>query len=371
MTIDTTRLYRVLDAQSAHIVEESPAQPKVKLDEALIPYPRNRRGRITVNPEEVAISESVADLATYNFPDALRQGLMFDAFSTYNETPVTYNQWARVVQSDKQQEEYLRDSAIGLVPQVAEGQPYPKAATSFEGGVTIVNGKRGMKLEVTREMMMFDQVGKVRDLNEMLARSLRRTEEQDAMNVLTTTANYTRTNTAGDNDESATGSGANQQTLTFSAVGLIAAFNILRTMKDRKTKIYLNVVPDTLVVAPKLWWFVQQLIGSPDAWRVGGNTTNEIYGNGGKNSFFNVVNTIIVSPEFGNNYEWALMERQRGVYFQRVLPLELLTESATQATTRWMDYDTIAYRVGSFYGVGMKDDRYNFFSNSTTAPTVS
>src|SRR5690606_36627715 len=125
-------------------------------------------------------------------------------------------------------------------------------------------------------------------------------EEQSAMDVITTTANYTRANATGDNDESATGGGANQQSITFSADGLIAALNILRTMKDRKTGIYLGVNPNTLIVALKLWWATLQLIGSNLLVR--GGATSEVYGTGGTNPLFNVVDTIIVSPEFSNSY---------------------------------------------------------------------
>ncbi|WP_196301472.1 hypothetical protein, partial [Streptococcus pneumoniae] len=87
-------------------------------------------------------------------------------------------------------------------------------------GLIIKNYKRGMIIPVTEEMQRFDQVNKVREIPDLLGRAMRRGEEQDAMNVITTTGNYTRSNTTGDNDE-----GANQASTTFSATGLITAFN--------------------------------------------------------------------------------------------------------------------------------------------------
>lgn len=364
--MDTTKIYRVLDAQAGKIQDVTPQAKPVDLDEALLPFPRDRRGNITINHENVDLAEAGAELATYNFPDALRMGLQVDLFTGYNEIPVTYPQWARVTNSSKQQEEYLFDSAIGLPPIVAEGQEYPSVSTDFDSGLIIRNYKRGMMIPVTEEMQRFDQVGKVREISELLGRSMRREEEQRAMDVITTTGNYTRNSTTGDNDE-----GANQANVTFSATGLITAFNTLRTMKDRKTGLYLGVQPDTLIVTPKLWWAAQQLVGSNMSVRQGGNTTNEVYGTGQNNSFFNVVSNIIVSPEFGSSYGWALMESRRAVTFQRVEGITMLTEGMSSATTGYFERDVIRYRVRNWYGVGMRDDRFAFLSTSTTAPVVA
>lgn len=368
--MEQTKIIRVVDAFNGKFVEESTAKP-VQIEEARIPYPRKANGRMTINIEEaVNLQEAPGGLETSNFPDALRMGIQFDAFASYAETPTTYQQFVRTVNSDKQQEEYLFDSPVGLPPIVAEGMEYPEAVTDFDSGVTIRNHKRGMKISVTEEMQMFDKVGKVRELAELVGRSMRLGEEQDVMNVVTTTGNYTRTNTAGDNDESATGAGANTQDLTFSPAGLIAAFNILRTMKDRRTGVYLNVMPDTMIVAPKLWWAVQMLVQSPNIMRVGGSSTAEIYGTGTNNAFFNVISKIIVSPQFGNGYQWALMESGRAITFQRVLPMQILIGSKDASNATYMARDVIQYRARNYYGVGMRDDRFAFFSNSTTAPTI-
>lgn len=369
MTIDSTKIYRVLDAQAATIQDVTPTPQPVQLDESLLPYPRDHRGNITIDHERVHLTEAASELSTYNFPDALRMGLQVDLFTSYNETPVTYPSWARVVNSSKQQEEYLFDSAIGLPPVVGEGQPYPEVATDFDSGLIIRNAKRGFIIPVTEEMQRFDQVGKVRETAELMGRAMRRGEEQSAMDVITTTANYTRTNTAGDNDETVSGSGANYQAVTFSASGLITAFNILRTMKDRRTGIYLNVNPNTLIVTPKLWWAAKQLIGSNMTAR--GGATNEVYGTGDNNAFFNVVSTIIVSPEFGSSFGWWLGEAKRAVTFQRVDPISLMTEGMTSATEGYFNRDVIRYRTRNWYGVGMRDDRFAFLSTSTTAPTVA
>lgn len=371
MTIERTRVIRILDAQAGTFREEAPPSDEVQIDESRIPYPRDRRGRMTVDPENVELQEAPGGLSTANFPDLLRSGIQFDAFTAYAEATVTYPSWCRVVDSNKQQEEYLFDSPIGLLPVVPEGEFYPSATTDLDSGLIIRNHKYGMTVRVTEEMRRFDQVGKVRELAELLGRAARLTEEQKAMDVLTTTGNYTLNNTNGDNDETVTGSGANTQALTFSPAGLITAFNILRTMKDRKTGVYRNVMPDTLIVTPKLWWAAQKLIGSPDAIRVGdAGSAAESYGTGTRNTFFNAVRTIIVSPQFGNTFQWALLEGRRAFTFQRVDPVQILIGSSDASSKEYMDRDVIPYRVRNWFGVGLRDQHYAFFSSSTTAPAV-
>lgn len=367
MTINTSKILDILDVQS-QTVRETVIEHDAKgaaLTEALLPYPRDARGHITVDPEKL-LEAPQGTLNTSNFPDALRMGIQTDLFSSYNEMAVTYPQFVRVVSSNKQQEEYLKDSPFGLLPIVDEGQPYPSATTSFDSGVTIRNFKRGYLVEVTEEMQLFDQVGKVRESAELLGRAARLTEEQDVMNVLTTTANYTRNSTTGDNDE-----GANTQTLTFSPTGLIAAFNVLRTMKDRQTGVYLNVIPDTLIISPKLEWAVRQLLSSTQVNGMGDKDATVVYGQGTNNPFFSVVRRVIVSPQFSSSYGWALLESNRAIVFQRVMPLQVFQEGMNAASTSYLERDVIRFRVRNFYGVGMRDDRFAFFSDSTTAPTIN
>lgn len=375
-TVDRSQLIQVLDAAAGRFqVQDVQGVPnRVPVPESMIPYPRTAKGRITVDPLDLysqeatrqLFGETKGTLSTFNFPDYLRMGLIFDAFTSYNELPVTFPMFVRQVDSNKQQEEYVKDTPLGTLPIVPEGQSYPEASMDTSDGVTIRNYKRGYIVSVTEEMQKFDQVGKVREIAELQGRSARLSEELAVIDVLTTTANYTRNSTTGDNDE-----GANTQTLTFSPTGLIAAYNVLTTMKDRKTGVRLGVMPDTLIIAPKLRWAAEQLIRSPQLMRVGGNTTNDVYGGGTNNPFFGMVTRIIVCPHLGSSYQWALLESNRAITFQRVEPFTILREQMDASSSAYFERDTIRFRVRDWFGVGMRDDRFAFFSNSTTAPAVN
>ena len=363
--MDMTKVYEVIDAENGkyHEVPTGPATlDMVALEDT--PYPRSYTGDVTVNPAMIPLAEAQGRASTANLPELLRPGVMFDVFSGYNEPTVTYPMWVRTVPSNKQKEEYLKDAGIGIPPVVAEGQPYPQAAIKLDSGVQIANDKRGFLIPVTEEMRRFDQVGKIRDLAQSMGGAARFGEEISCFDVLTTTTNYTRNSTTGDND-----GGANQQTLTFSPTGLIEAFYVLTTMKDRTSGRRLGVVPDTLIVAPQLWWAAKQLIESPQVMRAHSDAdstviTVEKYGTGTSNAFFNVVRRIIVSPEIGSGYQWALLQAGKAIYFQRVDPLTVTALPMDEKDDVWY------YKLRNWYGVGMKDDHYAFYSDSVTAPTV-
>lgn len=386
--LNTTSIIKVLDAATGRFQETVlNTNGTNNLTERAVPYPRDHRGRVTVDAENFDAGQTLrklqesgydtsrfgalteaggGQLSTANFPDLLRMGVNFDAFTVYNEIPVTYPQWCRVVDSNKQQEEYVKDAAAGLLPIVQEGQPYPELASDLNDGVLIKNYKRGGIYVVTEEMQKFDQLGKVRELGELAGRAGRLTEEQAAMNVLTTTGNYTRNSTTGDNDQ-----GANTQTLTFTAANLVTAYNVLATMKDRKTGVKLGVNPNILIVAPKLKYHAIQLLQSRVLVRTGAQAANEVYGVGQENPFFGMVDTIISSPYFGANFEWALLERVRAITFQRVEPFQLLREAQDGTSKEYFERDVIRLRARNWFGVGMRDDRFAFYSDSTTAPAGS
>jgi hypothetical protein len=358
-----TAVYSVTDAERGTVEQTLNAQRMAEpLNESLVPYPRTLRGNITIN-EDMALVETAGGYAsTANFPDLLRSGITFDAFASYNGVPTTWQMFCSETSSSKQQEEYLKDAAMGIAPIVPEGSDYPLAALNLDSGTIIKNHKRGFRIGVTEEMRMFDQVGKMRQIASEMGRSLRVTEESAVYDVLTTSTNYTHNSTTGDNDQ-----GANYNTTTFSPAGLITAMNCLTTAKDRKSGMYLGVVPDTLIVSPKVWWAAKQLIQSPQVMRAHADsdgTTLETYGGGTNNSFFNLVNRIIVSPWFGASYGWALMEAKRALRFQRVYPMRILPPEFYSRNDTW------EYQCSTFFGVGMLDDRFAYLSTSTTAPVV-
>jgi hypothetical protein len=368
MTIDRTKIIQILDYNAQKVQETTVdynARPTV-IQEDLLPYPRDHRGRITVDDEKYALAQQLREaggqMSTANFPDALRMGLRMDLFTSYNETPVIWPQIARVVPSNKQQEEYKNDVAIGKLPVVAEGQPYPEIGIGDGAGKLIKNHKRGAIIVVTEEMQRFDQIGIVREQPELMGRSARLTEDQDTLDILTATGNYT----SGTTNSIA----ANTAATTMSPEGLETAWNVLRFMNEGHSGTLLNVMPDTLVAGPRLEFYIRQLLFSTQVNGMGDKDATVVYGQGTQNPFFSMVRNIIISPYFGTSYQWALLEKGRAIYFQRVDNIDVRMESPA-TSDQYLERDVLRYRVRNWYGVGMRDDRFAYYSSSTTKPTIN
>ena len=307
---------------------------------------------------------------TSEFPALLRDGLKAILFDSYNSLPTTYDKWIRTESSNKPAEDWLELARLGTLPIVGESDPYPEAEGSVDRTVRIANNKYGMIFSITEEMIKFDRLNMIKQYPQDMGAAAKTTLEEQAYAVLTTAGNYTRNSTTGDNDV-----GANTGATTFSATGLLTAFTTLATMKDRRSGRYLNIMPDTLIVTPSLEWAAKQLLLSDTLMRAGTGATSpgqEIYGGGTSNVIRGAVKTIIVTPWLGTSYQWVLMQKNRAAVMQEVEPLQLLIDDVrTVQNEAYFVYDKIRYRVRLWFGVGMLNDRFAYYSSSTTAPTIA
>jgi hypothetical protein len=371
MTIQTSKIIEVLNAETGAtrttVVHQDTDATSGQFSEQA-PYPRDLYGNMTIDPERASkqLTEAATGMvSTSNFPDILRMGVQFDALTGFNEYPTVYERLVRSVSSSKPFEEYQDDEGIGQLPIVSEGEPFPEVAVTIGAGKKITNYKRGMILPVTWEAQKFDQIGFVRSRAEMLGRAARFTREQAVMNVITTTNNY---NVLNNND----GGGNNTQTLAFTPTNLNEAMRIMTTQKDKKSGQYLGVMPRILLIGPLLEKFVRELLNSPTIMRAPNTgATSEVYGQGTTNPFFGAVSQIVVSPLFGASYQWALIDPSRFIYFQTVAGITVETEAANTSSESWFTRQLIRTRVWDFFGVGVRDDRFGFYSDSTSAPAGS
>lgn len=302
-------------------------------------------------------------------PLLLRDGITMLAYASYLGVQPSWQLIAKIVNSTRKEEEYLLDSTLGALPKTPSGVSAPRLVSSFAGGVKITNDRYAGRVDFTGDDIQFDRIGKMSMVAEELGRSGRTTEEQAVYTAVTTSANYTRNSTTGDNDI-----GANTGDVTFNGVNLETAATTISTMKDRKSGLYLGLAADTIVIPPRMEIAVKQLLLSVDLARVGGNTTNEVRGGGTMNAYRGMLKNIIVSPWFANlagvGYNWLLMDSTRmSLVFQRVKGFEV-AQAAPNTETRLVD-DVITFVASGYFGVGIVDDRPMYYSYSNTAPTVS
>ncbi len=306
-----------------------------------------------------ALQEAGADTST--FPALLRDGLKAILFDSYNETPTTFQDWCEVVSSDKQNEDYIAGANVGLLPVVREGEPVPHVTVDLRDTVKISNAKKEMIFDITEEMIKFDRTGIIRQYPQDLGAAAKQTQEAHSFTVITTAGNFTMT--VADNDV-----GNNTGATELSGAGLNTAFATIRTMKDRKSGRYLNIIPDTLIVAPRLEFAAKMLLFSPDLVRQHGSTTVELFGTGQGNPFRGLIRNLIVSPYMGYSYEWCLMQAKKAVVFQEVEPLTLWINDVRghQDNYGWFNFDVIGYKVRVWFGVGLRDQRAAYYSTAST-----
>lgn len=358
---DATKIVEILDPQSGKLRETVIDKPRNDTQDMVEQLENNMgisgMGRMTLREAGFA--------STSQFPALLRDGLRPILFSAYSGVPQTYPLWAEVQQSDKPFEDYLEGSRIGLLPIVGEGEAYPAVDLALDRAFQIRNDKRGGIIQITREMVLFDRVGMIRDMVADLGNALAMTKEQDAYTLATTAGGYVRNSTTGDNDE-----GANTLSTAFSPGGLVIARRTLVTMKDRKSGRYLGVQPDTLIIGPDLEFAAKQLLTGDAIQRVGGSTTNDVYGSGTSNPFKGLITNIVISP-FMVEGNWILCQAKKFVVCQEVWGPELFALTNMAESTNFMHYDLFEYRADANYGFGMKNDRFAFLSTSTAAPIVN
>lgn len=357
--MNTTKIIQILNPQagtlSETVIDQSAAPLSNMPGQLLLGGPRDRM--------------SLREASVLNeFPVLLRDGVKSITFDRYASTPVTWPLFVPVEQSDKQSEDWAEENDIGDLPVVPENTPYPEFSQSIDRTINIRNYKRGGIIAVTEEMIRFNKTLLIKRQAQKLGRAAAMTREQAAYSVLTATGNYVRSNTTGDNDIA-----ANTAATTFSASGLNTALNVLRTMKDRKSGHYLGVNPNLLIVAPQLEMAAKQLLLSSNLQIPGsGNGTALVYGSGTSNPFKGVIDTIIVSPRIGTSYQWALQEAKQAMLLQEVDGLQVLQESAGMIQQEgYFRYDNVRYRVRDWFGLGMLNDRFAYFSSSTSAPAVA
>jgi len=303
-------------------------------------------------------------------PDAanlLRDGIRFIAFQTMRGVPATWNQIARVESSDRPEEQYLRDAAMGVIPIRDSGLPVEFAQSGLEGGVKIANYLRRKGVQVTGDDIRFDRLGKIRQIAFELGRSAVATMEAVVYNDLTTAGNFTRNSTTGDNDK-----GANTAATTWNALGFETGLVTISTAKDRKSGQYLGYSADTIIAGPLMEFPIKQFLMSNQLSRQATAASAEVRGMGVNNPYEGLLSKIIISPWYGISYAWSLCDSTAFSYVvQMVQDWDIMQEGQSEMSEAWLVNNALRYVIAGYFGTGFVDDRAWYYSSSSTAPTVS
>lgn len=220
-------------------------------------------------------------IASSNFPELLWPGL-YDIYGTvYNDWPELFPQYMGIKNSDKRFEKVQNVTGFGLASIKTEGGQvqYQDPQQGFQTEYVMETFAIGAS--VTMEMMMDEQYGYINQLPEMLARSMRQSQETDAANVLNRAFNSAFTGADGIElcslahllvgggtfaNELATPADLDQTSLETALQDIKANF-----VDDQGLRILVR--PTTLVVHPSFMFRAAKLLGTP---QVTGSADNDI-----------------------------------------------------------------------------------------------
>ncbi len=313
------------------------------------------------------------DVSTGEFAALLQDGLKTIMFSEFAGYPTTWEQFTNRTTSNKQQEIYVQLGRIGTMPKKEPGEAYREVRPELLPTASIRNYQYGDMLTITEEMLKFDQTNLIQQLAADQGQRAAQTIEEAVYTALLVTGSYDKTTAAGDNDiGNNTGSGG------LSPANLVTAITTLSTMKDPRSGRYLGIRPDTLIVTPADEFYVRQLLFSSQIMRVPGTGTpnaSDVYGQGTTNPFSGQIKNLVVSPymaSLGTSHAWVLCQSRRLITYQEVEPVQIIQATAKDASNEgYFTSDAFRYRVRCWFGVGIIDSRFGYYSNSTTAPVSS
>ena len=341
--------------------KDHPVNYNPRLELAYDPFewlkPQDRKFRMTLQ-EAFVMQPDAANL--------LRDGFKYIAFTTYKGIEPTYAQLVRKESSNRPEEQYLRDGAMGTVPRAPSGAEVKFVTSALEGGTKIQNFLYRMGVEVTGDDIKFDRLGKIRQMAYELGKSAIMTEESEFWTAATTGGNYTRNSTTLDNDI-----GANTLSTVFNATNLDTALTTISTAKDKKSGSYLGYNADSVWCGPRAEFAIKQFLMSDGLYRAGGwSGAAETRGGGTFNAYRGLLSKMVVSP-WVNSYLWGLCDSSAyGYVWQTVEPWQILQENMNESSEAWLTRDAIRYVLRGYFGHGFVDDRAWFFSSTTSAPTV-
>jgi hypothetical protein len=335
-----------------------------ELDDRYEPFSFRER---VIDGKRVRLGLKEAFVLGQDAANMFRNDFRYIAFSTYAGAPTVWEQIARVETSNKKEESWLLDSTMGRLPKVVSGDEAPNLLSSFAGSVNIVNNRYAGKVEITGDMLRFDQINKIRQIAAELGRAARNTEEAAVMELITTTGTFDGNSTTGNNDI-----GANQAATTFTPANFETILSTIATAKDPTSGMYKGYNADTIIAGPRSQWFLRMFFSNAPLARDGTAATAEAWGLPTQNPFAGLISKIIISPWFGASYQFAVFDsRALSVVFQRVEPFNVYEEAQNSTSEAWLTRDVTRYLAQGYFGVGMVDDDAWYYSSSSTAPAAA
>ncbi len=287
------------------------------------------------------------------FPNLLLDVTNKALLKGYEESPPTWNQWARTAPAVKDFKEInkIKFSESPNLQHVPENQPYPEARLSDAREKYSVE-KFGSSFTCTWELIINDDLDALSRIAQLQGAAARRTQNQTVYNVLFDNATMADGVALFDAGHSNVGTGA------LSVASLNAAYTAMRLQKGLDGTTNLNISPSFLIIPASIEASAYQLLNSTADPSVGGDTTGSsgvanIYGPSGARNL-----TVVVDPLLDGNSttKWYLAAQNSMV---DTVELSFLSGENTPVLENEYDMrnDSYYYKIRQTFGCAAIDHR--------------
>lgn len=310
-------------------------------------------GTMRVGESAPLASIREADITTASFGFLLGTSMNKRLLQDYLSWPSEWMKFVTVVPiRDFKQQSRVRVGAFGSLPLVAENNAYTAVALD-DSAASYAAQKRGNLVNITREVILNDDLQAIRQLPSKLAAAAAYTLAEFVYNFLTTGTDIYDSEplfTAADPHN-------NQAAGALSSTAVQSGITAIRKQRNSANK-RLGLRPRYLVVPPELEWSSRVMVQSAQLPGSANNDINPLQG----------YLTPIVSPQLSDATQWYLIADPRevdtielGFVGGQVNPALYIQDQPQFGTN--FTHDVITYKIRHEYGGAVVDFRGFFRGN--------
>jgi ATP-dependent protease ClpP protease subunit len=305
-----------------------------------------------------AIARKVlATHSTSDFPLLMANTAGRALIGAYREIQTTWQLWAKTgsVPDFKVNSRLALGSFSNLLT-IPEGSEY-KQGTLGEEGNNLQALTKGRYIQLTRQLIVNDDLGAFTDLAAALGRAARRTVEADVYTSLTSNsgAGPTMADTGALFNATAVTTAGGHANLTSSGTALsVASLNVgnlaMRAQKDKSLNDFAGIRPKFLLVPPGKEYLAWELINS---------VTDPSQSNPAKRNFAQTMNLTVISSDYLSGNAWYLIADPNVAPLYEVAFLDGNQEPFIDEEVEFLT-DALRMKVRLDYGVAPIDFRAGY-----------
>jgi len=316
-------------------------------------------------------------------PQLLRAGVQTAVNNLYTVVPTTYEQWAHVIQSNKDTELYAPLNALSFLGEMGEGEKYLES--NVVGlDLKLRNKKFGQLFPVSYELIEDDQTGqfaqKVSDMSEYAALAwevyaygkLASLSGGCTYGNLTVPASETKPSTESTYPWNSTGFAAGGGITRPVSFGLLTQANVQSAFTALEEQLNLqglkmNVKPDTIAVGPTNRWSLATLLNS-NFYPSGAQSAGVVGGSLAINVLQGIAEPVISRFMFdsngssSNSYAWYVMDTSKPWFIVQIREAAHVTQENPESGASF-ERDVVRWKLRIRGNADFIDPRFAYQGN--------